>query len=97
MLGDENGRVPEVMKKPVLGYQSEGLVVSDSFNESRLKLNWQWNHNPVDSCWSLKERPGYLRLKTARVVDNLFIAPNTLTQRMEGPRCEAVVSFDISL
>ena len=96
MLGDENGRVPEVMKKPVLGYQSEGLVVSDSFDASSLKLNWQWNHNPVDSCWSLKERPGYLRLKTARVVDNLFLAPNTLTQRMEGPRCEAVVSFDIS-
>lgn len=96
MLGDENGRVPEVMKKPVQGYQSEGLVVSDSFNDGSLKLNWQWNHNPVDSCWSLKERPGYLRLKTARVVDNLFLAPNTLTQRMEGPRCEAVVSFDIS-
>lgn len=96
MLGDENGRVPEVMKKPVQGHQSEGLVVSDSFNDGSLKLNWQWNHNPVDSCWSLKERPGYLRLKTARVVDNLFLAPNTLTQRMEGPRCEAVVSFDIS-
>lgn len=37
-----------------------------------------------------------MRLKTGRVVENLFLAPNTLTQRMSGPRCSGVVAMDVS-
>lgn len=96
ILGDENGRVPLTMKKPVQGCPEIPLVVSDAFDNSKLKLNWQWNHNPVDNAWSLTERPGFLRLKTSRVVDNLYLAPNTLTQRMEGPQCSGVVAMDLS-
>ena len=96
MLGDENGHVPAMMRKPVQGYAAKGLVVSDDFKGKNLKLNWQWNHNPMNDCWSLKERKGYLRLKTGRIVDNLFVAPNTLTQRMEGPKCSGVVCMDLS-
>lgn len=96
MLGDENGHVPATMRKPVQGYAAKGLVVSDDFKDKKLKLNWQWNHNPMNDCWSLKERKGYLRLKTGRIVDNLFVAPNTLTQRMEGPKCSGVVCMDLS-
>lgn len=96
MLGDENGRVPLTMKKPVQGCPSVPLVVSDDFSSKKLKINWQWNHNPVDDAWSLTERPGYLRLKTNRVADNLYLATNTLTQRMEGPQCSGVVALDIS-
>jgi len=97
MLGDENGKVPlhwETPIKPV--YTGKYLVESDDFSTSGLKINWQWNHNPVDSAWSLKERPGFLRLKTARVVENLFLAPNTLTQRMEGPLCSGRISIDLT-
>lgn len=61
-----------------------------------LKLYWQWNHNPIDEAWSLTERPGFIRLKTARVVDNLNVAPNTLTQRMSGPECTGAIAMDIS-
>lgn len=61
-----------------------------------LKLYWQWNHNPIDEAWSLTERPGFMRLKTARVVDNLNVAPNTLTQRMSGPECTGAIAMDIS-
>ena len=50
----------------------------------------------MDNAWSLKERPGFLRLKTNRVVDNLYLAPNTLTQRMEGPTCSGYIAMDIS-
>ena len=59
-------------------------------------MHWQWNHNPVDKAWSLTERAGWLRLKTNRVVPNIYLAPNTLTQRMEGPTCSGVVKMDIS-
>ncbi len=96
ILGDENGRVPLTMRKPVLGQPDIPLVVSDEFDESKLKLNWQWNHNPIDSAYSVTERPGFLRLHTSRVVDNLYLAPNTLTQRMEGPGCTGTVSLDLS-
>lgn len=59
-------------------------------------LGFQWNHNPIDSAWSLTEREGCLRLKTSRIVDNFFLAPNTLTTRTEGPACEATIKLDVS-
>lgn len=97
MLGDEQGRVPEQMTLTTYPDECRGSIMgSDDFSSASLNLNWQWNHNPVDSCWSLTERPGYMRLKTARVVDNLFLAPNTLTQRMPGPRSQATVALDLS-
>lgn len=61
-----------------------------------LKLYWQWNHNPIDEAWSLAERPGYMRLKTARVVDNLNLAPNTLTQRMGAPLSTGTICIDVA-
>ena len=96
MLGDENGRVPETMRPLVSGQPETSIVKSDDFDGSTLGLHWQWNHNPVDNAWSLTERPGFLRLKTNRVVPNLDLAPNTLTQRMEGPTCSGVVCIDYS-
>ena len=106
-LGDEQGKVPATMRP----YRSltpdpspngegsnytRGIVCSDEFSSSELGLHWQWNHNPIDKAWSLTERPGFLRLKTNRVVPNLYLAPNTLTQRMEGPTCSGFVCLDLS-
>ena len=96
MLGDEEGRVPKLMRPLVSGQETTGIVNADDFSEPRLGLHWQWNHNPVDAAWSLTERPGFLRLKTSRVVENLYLAPNTLTQRMEGPLCSGSVCIDLS-
>ncbi len=73
------------------------LVISDSFDhtENRLALQWQWNHNPDNSLWSFTERSRYLRLHTGRFVEKgLVQARNTLTQRTEGPSCEAVVRLE---
>ncbi len=96
MLGDGQGNIPNVMKKPVLGYEGKGIVYSDDFASEKLDLQWQWNHNPIDEAWSLTDRKGYLRLKTSRIASNLFMSPNTLTNRMEGPTCEGVIKMDIS-
>lgn len=97
MLGDEQGRVPKTMTMAVApDNESKGIGGSDDFDNEKLSLYWQWNHNPVDSCWSLSERKGYLRLHTARVVDNLYLAPNTLTQRMFAPTCSGVVAMDVT-
>ena len=96
MLGDENGKVPETVRPLVNGQPATAIVKSDDFSSDKLGLHWQWNHNPIDEAWSLKERPGFLRLKTNRVVSNLYLAPNTLTQRMEGPTCNGTIAIDIS-
>lgn len=97
MLGDENGHVPLNMTKVTYPNENiKGIMGSDDFDDGTLSLYWQWNHNPIDEKWSLVERPGYLRLKTGRLVDNLYLAPNTITQRMGGPKCTGTVSMDVS-
>ena len=96
MLGDENGKVPDTMRPLVSGQPTKSIVNSDDFSDAKLGLHWQWNHNPIEEAWSLTERPGWLRLKTNRVVPNLFEAPNTLTQRMEGPTCSGAIVMDLS-
>ena len=96
MLGDEYGKVPERMRPVVKGQPETPLMISDDFEGPELGLQWQWNHNPNNAAWSLTERPGYLRLKTSRVAENLFLAPNTLSQRMMGPACSAEIELDLS-
>ena len=96
MLGDEDGRVPDHVRPLISGEPEKHIICSDDFSSAKLGLHWQWNHNPVNTAWSLTERPGWLRLKTSRVVPNIYLAPNTLTQRMQGPTCSAYVVIDYS-
>ena len=96
MLGDENGKVPDTMRAYRKGEPETSIICSDDFSSNKLGLHWQWNHNPVNEAWSLTERQGWLRLKTSRVVPNLYLAPNTLTQRMGGPVCTGSVCIDFS-
>jgi len=96
ILGDEKGHVPEIMDKPIQGCKTTDIVGSDDFNSKKLNMYWQWNHNPIDNAWSLSERSGYLRLKTSRISNSIFDAPNTISQRMKGPKSSAIISLDIS-
>lgn len=107
MLGAEDGTVPTDYS---VDFSSmDGIACSDDFNykdgqtfgymgdkPATLKLCWQWNHNPIDAAWSTSERKGYLRLKTSRITDNIYLAPNTLTQRMTGPKSTGTVKIDVS-
>lgn len=72
------------------------LVRDDTFDYSsnRLALQWQWNHNPDNSAWSVTQRPGYLRLTNKTVASHLLAARNTLTTRTEGPACSSVIKLD---
>ena len=81
-------------KKPNVGkeYPRTYLPTNDGFNANKLGMQWEWNHNPDNTAWSLTENPGHLRLHTTGIVDesgdtklNAFLqARNTLTQRMFG-------------
>ena len=96
----EDGKVPQYLDLPANKSLIPGIVNSDDFNRKKndddLSLVWQWNHNPDNSLWSVRERKGYLRLKTGRI-DTAFVqAKNTLTQRTFGPVSTGATSLDIS-
>ncbi len=95
---NDSGEAVVTYKKPDVGgtYPIKVPATSDEFNSTTLGLQWQWNHNPDNSKWSLSERPGYMRLKTATVTSDLQYARNTLTQRVQGPECTAVIKMDIT-
>jgi len=98
MLGSTDGKTLSKTYTKILrpGAYDKGIVGSDDFSGGTLSRYWQWNHNPVNASWSLTERPGYLRLKTARVVGNLYAAMNTITQRMEGSKSTGTISLDLT-
>lgn len=76
------------------------IVASDEFSrrpgQPALPLVWQWNHNPDNRFWSITERPGYLRMRTGRVDNDILSARNTLTQRTFGPQCSGTIAMDVS-
>jgi beta-xylosidase len=96
----ENGKVPESLDLPANRPLIPGIVASDEFNrkkgERALPLVWQWNHNPDDKLWSLKDRKGFLRLTTGKVDASFLMARNTLTQRTIGPKCSGITLLDVS-
>jgi beta-xylosidase len=83
--------------KPNVGknYPIVRPATSDEFSSRTLGLQWQWNHNPIDNKWSLKERPGFLRLKSSAAA-NFTIAPNTLTQKLWDDAGVITVKLDVS-
>ncbi|BBF72228.1 glycoside hydrolase family 43 protein [Sphingomonas bisphenolicum] len=92
---DKPDVVPERSPKPIAGHPFTEPPSSDDFSSSKLGLQWQWNHNPDDSKWSLTQRPGFLRLHATRA-DGIWTARNTLTQKAQGPRMRAIAKLDIA-
>lgn len=98
VLGDwANGNI--TLRKPDVGSapKIEVFPTSDDFSSPTLGLQWQFNHNPDPTKFSLSERPGWLRLHaTTCAADDLLMARNTLTQRLFGPRCQITAKVDVS-
>ena len=86
------GRAPRTWFKPdtQAGEPHAPYDRNDDFNGKQLGRIWQWNHNPDDTKWSLKN--GRLRL-TAMPAEQLMWARNTLTQRVIGPQSVATVEL----
>jgi len=85
--------------KPIAGHPITAPPTDDEFDASRLGPQWEWNHNPRDSHWSLSERPGWLRLRASMPVGEggFWGACNTLSQRIMGTgKGEATAKLDLS-
>ncbi len=90
-----SGKGVTAYRKPKVGktYPISYMPTNDNFRNYKLAPQWQWNHNPDNTNWSLINRPGYLRLYTAHVTDSLPKARNTLTQRILGYRNSLNLSY----
>ena len=95
MLGLEGnlGRAPRTWLKPNINASVQPHAPyerSEAFNGKTLGRVWQWNHNPDDRKWRLKN--GRLRLQSMPA-EQLMWARNTLTQRVIGPVSVATVEL----
>jgi xylan 1,4-beta-xylosidase len=87
-LPGNRGRSPRIWVKPRTESTVEPTAPyqrDDDFSGPALANVWQWNHVPVDTMWSLRERPGFLRLHSLPAPDFWWVR-NTLTQRAIGPQ-----------
>lgn len=85
--------------KPKPHCNERALKLSDDFSTARLGLQWQFNHNPDNSQWSLTERRGWLRLHAGQacaplapgeatnpyVANNNPVSASTFEVRTEAP------------
>lgn len=75
---------------------NEQINFSDDFNLPELRS--LWCSNVDESDWTLKERPGFLRIK-AQKVNNIddFLTENTFFQKLKNNSAGEVIScFDLS-
>ena len=82
---------PSAVVEPAISSQATSPYNrSDNFDGKQLGRVWQWNHNPDDKMWSLKN--GRLRIQSSPA-EQLMWARNSLTQRVIGPTSVATVEL----
>jgi beta-xylosidase len=86
--GNGIGEPVDVWRAPLVSPSSPSLPQTDDDFGGPLGLQWQWNHNSVDSHWSLSEKNGWLTLR-AQPADSLKACRNMLTQKVMGFESEA--------
>ncbi|MEW2441087.1 hypothetical protein [Micromonospora marina] len=69
------------------------LTGTDTFPGTTPGVQYEWNHNPDNSRWSMNNG---LRLQTASVTNDLYRARNTLTHRIQGPTSTGTIELDYS-
>lgn len=90
--GNGIGEPVSEWQKPITSSPRFLPQTNDNFSSSTLGLQWQWNHNPVDTHWSLTEKKGWLTLK-ALPADSLKLCRNMLTQKVIGFQSESTTLF----
>ncbi len=91
--GNGIGEPVAVWTKPFPNSKKMLPATSDDFNKTKLGLQWQWCHNPVNDHWSLEEHPGRLTLHTLKA-DSLKECRSILTQKVMGYQGEATLQLE---
>ena len=94
--GNGIGEPVHVWQKPLSSPAPSQLTLqTDDDFSGRLGLQWQWNHNPDDSHWTLDEKPGWLTIQ-AQPADSLKLCRNMLTQKVVGYKSECTTLVTIT-
>ncbi|MFI7219829.1 family 43 glycosylhydrolase [Micromonospora maritima] len=88
-----NGGWGSSYPSPLPSRPVQPMTGTDTFTGSTLSHQWEWNHNPDNTRWSVGDG---LRLQTATVTNDLYSARNTVTRRIQGPTSTATVELDYS-
>jgi beta-xylosidase len=91
-----NGRWGTTYPKPNLPpppRQVEPMTGTDTFPGPALSPQWEWNHNPDTTKFSVGNG---LKLSTATVTNDLYSARNTVTHRIQGPSSTATATLDLT-
>ncbi len=89
-------KAPNTWLKPDTGFTQApkpSFIHDDNFDSGKLNIEWQWNHVPDDTKWSLTEKPGALRLHALPAAD-FYSARNSLCQRPPAPESIMTVELD---
>jgi beta-xylosidase len=94
VLTTVNGRWGTTYPRPNLPWRPVApMIGNDTFTGSTLGHQYEWNHNPDTSKFSVNNG---LKLSTATVTNDLYNARNTLTRRIQGPSSTSTVELDYS-
>jgi xylan 1,4-beta-xylosidase len=91
-------KAPNTWIKPNTCYTQDpkpAFIHNDNFDNGKLNPEWQWNHVPDDSKWSLTEKPGVLRLHSLPA-ENFYSARNSICQRPPAPESIMTVELNTS-
>lgn len=106
-----SGRIPVLMpfhfegKKPVLEsplslkkaeHVEQPDVFKESFLNDELDVEWQWNHEPDLSLVKFGKDEGGLKIKSAKLCDDILKTKNVLTRKLVFPSSYAKVMVDAS-
>jgi beta-xylosidase len=94
VLQTVNGRWGASYPRPNLPWHPVApMTGTDTFTDSTLGPQYEWNHNPDTTKFSVGNG---LALSTATVTNDLYNARNTLTRRIQGPTSTATIQLDYS-
>ena len=88
ILTTVNGGWPTTLAYPLPQHSLPAHTGTDSFNGTSLSPQWEWNHNPDTTKFSVANG---LTLQTVTVTNDLYAARNTLSHRILGPTSSATI------
>jgi beta-xylosidase len=93
VLQTVNGAWGKQYPYPLVKRPTPSLTGTDYFNGTTLGPQWEWNHNPDTSKFSVDNG---LTLNTATVTSDLYAARNTISHRIQGPSSTGTILLDYS-
>lgn len=88
-----DGKWGSTYQYPLPKHPVKTITGTETFNSTTLGPQFEWNHNPDNSKWSVGQG---LIMQTATKTDDFFMARNTLSHRILGPSSTCTIKLNYS-